>query len=127
MAEYTKASTTIKTTMATTGIMCFLLGRTWIVRLSDRFDDHDEPIASDHLDACAGLQRAGGASAPNLAPDPNPPLGSLPEDRFAFSSKQRLGAGHDGPVPRAQQEGENQQEEGRRCGRNASKEWQGQA
>src|SRR5262245_21850588 len=62
---------------------------------SGRFDNEDEAVAIDNFDAGTGLQWFGGASAPDLSPNPNPPILSLPSHGLALSAKQCLLAGDD--------------------------------
>src|SRR4029453_6642784 len=82
-------------------------------RASGRFDDEDETVAVDNLDAGSGLQRPGGASAPDLPPDQNPSILSLPRHGIALRAEQRPPAGNDKPLARSEQHPEHQHKKAR--------------
>src|SRR5262245_28152745 len=67
-----------------------------------QLNDEDETVTIDDLDAGTRLQWSGGASPPELSPDPNPPLLSLPSHGLALGPEQRLLAGDDEPPARSE-------------------------
>src|SRR5215472_9446220 len=71
--------------------------------MSGWLDDQNEAVAIDDLDAGPGLQRSGGASAPSLSLDLDPPLPALPRQGLTLRAEQRPGAGDHGSAARSEQ------------------------